>query len=79
MFSLLAWILAHQVVISGGLQGLLTIIGGASALVTVLPVPKKTGTAVSGALDTAHSVLSAAALDFTKFTTQPPNGANGDK
>lgn len=75
MGTLLAFLLAHAASISGVLNGLLTIIGGASVVVAAVPAPKNVGTV----LDTAHSVLSVAAMDFSKFTKPTPNGANGDK
>jgi hypothetical protein len=67
MGTLLAWILAHQSVIGGVVGGLLQIIGGASVVVNAAPMPKKTQGVINGVLNTAHDIVSVAALDFSKF------------
>lgn len=73
VFGLIAWVLAHQAAISGLIASGLQIVGGASVAANLVKAPKNVG----GALDTAHSVLSAAALDFSKFTkANTRNGVN---
>lgn len=70
MFGVLGYILAHQAVIGAVLSKIAEIIASASVIANVVKAPKA-GTA----LDTAHTVLMTAALDFSKFT-KPPSGGN---